>query len=698
MPRESSGRSGDTTRRSILASGATGVTGGVAGCGSSGRETSAASEPATSETNAQTRASTPAATETPAGNPSQPVVARPGEVQETIDAHEGEPYTVVNLLPETVYELDSTIHVKDGVVLNCQFAHFEPTKDVDLFYIYRNGHVFHPMVDLDAMEEYTSAAFTLDPDFSGFYGPGRSRNRIVGGETRGNGTGTAIRIHQDGSASVSACSFQRFYHDSREVGTAIEIASLGGGKGWLNGNEFYGAHVHFSDAAVHTHGDDAINANKFEIHVQPKEDVSKNAWLLERGGRNEYRGMIWDAWRFTDAVIRIEPTAGSNNRVFCRDQAARDVVDNKGDPTNGVVVNKDITTGRGDDYLTALGNAAYGSSLATAIGGGSLAIERGGTALGASAYAEENCLSVGTGASAGGDSAVAIGPGATIETDRGVRFGGDQVELKAAPETFANGDIETNGLVLDLDGEELRVRARTPDGTVRAGTLTLDETLDVASETEAAGAPSLSGQAPASAYDVPYHPLTIDGDVSELEGVPGLDIESDFAVFNGEPNATGSVWLCWDREHLYLAGDISDDEHVNPHLGDRSWRGDGFQFGIAPAGGKKGDQFREINVALGPTGPRAYTGTQPTDDVPYKRVMAEVDAEIERIEDEQRTVYEIAVPWDSLPVAPDDRTFCCSIGFNDRDEGTDYQLREWASGIYGGKNAGQFRTCALQTD
>jgi hypothetical protein len=291
---------------------------------------------------------------------------------------------------------------------------------------------------------------------------------------------------------------------------------------------------------------------------------------------------------------------------------------------------------------------------------------------------------------------MALGTGATLDTDGGVRFGGDQVEVKADPDTFANGDLTENGVVFDLEGDQLRVRARTEDGTVRSGTIELEEALSVeGGEDDADGAPTLPGTLAANAHQIPYHSLDLDGDVSGLADVPAIDVGSDFATFNADPDATGSVWLLWDRQHLYLTADVHDDEHVNPFLGDKSWRGDGFQIGVAPSGADSETTFQELNVALGPTGPRVYAGTQPTDDVPYKRVMAEADAVVERDDGEDRTVYEVAIPWDALPVDPDDRTFGCSIGLNDRDEGTDYRLQEWSSGIYGGKDASQFRRCTL---
>jgi hypothetical protein len=133
---------------------------------------------------------------------------------------------------------------------------------------------------------------------------------------------------------------------------------------------------------------------------------------------------------------------------------------------------------------------------------------------------------------------------------------------------------------------------------------------------------------------------------------------------------------------------------------DRESREDRHRYRVgsrddAPADASEGDTFQELNVALGPTGPRVYTGTQPTDDVAYKRVVPDAGAAIERYDRENRTVYEIAIPWETLPVSPDDRTFACSIGLNDRDEGTDFRLQEWAAGIYGGKDASQFRRCTL---
>jgi hypothetical protein len=245
--------------------------------------------------------------------------------------------------------------------------------------------------------------------------------------------------------------------------------------------------------------------------------------------------------------------------------------------------------------------------------------------------------------------------------------------------------LDPGELVLDFDedAQELVVRARTSDGSVHTGTVaTLDS---VSSE------PPLESEDPPMA--IPNQSLTIDGDVSELEGVPSITIEDDFTLWNDtDPNLSGTVWFTYDEEYLYMATEFDDETHRQQYDDLRVWREDAIQFGVARGDANITSTFYSHNIALAENGPIVYRTVQPE-----RTELGYSDgAEAEIVHDEQAgtTTYEVALPWEEQITDASAETISLVMGVIDKDD-DQRSFHQWGEGMFGTKNAGKFVTVQL---
>ncbi|GIX08062.1 MAG: hypothetical protein KatS3mg115_2465 [Candidatus Poribacteria bacterium] len=113
-------------------------------------------------------------------------------------------------------------------------------------------------------------------------------------------------------------------------------------------------------------------------------------------------------------------------------------------------------------------------------------------------------------------------------------------------------------------------------------------------------------------YDV-YHTggqkFTIDADLGDWSLLPEDKwIQPDsFTEFggghwNGKEDHSVRFALLWNEEGLYVAFDVTDDDHINTQLGNQIWNGDSVQIFIEPTGERKRRRRRgrRLRVQLRP--------------------------------------------------------------------------------------------------
>ncbi len=118
--------------------------------------------------------------------------------------------------------------------------------------------------------------------------------------------------------------------------------------------------------------------------------------------------------------------------------------------------------------------------------------------------------------------------------------------------------------------------------------------------------------------------------------------------WDGPSDLSLRAYLAADRQALYFAAVITDDEHAAPVAGpDDFWNSDSVQIAVDPRGDSGeafGDDDREVGIVLGPGGPVAYLTH------PAPRHKLDVPVAVTRRDG--RTVYEAAFPWAALGLEP----------------------------------------------
>jgi len=203
--------------------------------------------------------------------------------------------------------------------------------------------------------------------------------------------------------------------------------------------------------------------------------------------------------------------------------------------------------------------------------------------------------------------------------------------------------------------------------------------------------------------EVPYDPaagglaienrsLTVDGSLDELEGVPPtFTVAEDFSVFRGEPTVSGQLWITWDADALYLVGDLTDDTHSQENSGSDLYRGDSLQFAFSPGEPGESDVWDETDVALTPEGPQVVRRKIPAG----SSELLDVPIEVVRDESANRTVYEVAYPWEEFEVDAANDVISLALTIIDYDGDSETGLLEQSGGIFGGKENAEFAEADL---
>ncbi len=160
--------------------------------------------------------------------------------------------------------------------------------------------------------------------------------------------------------------------------------------------------------------------------------------------------------------------------------------------------------------------------------------------------------------------------------------------------------------------------------------------------------------------------VTIDGNLNDSDWahapVTRLDATDQYFVFNikglrpepwdGPADLSGDLRWLWDDEHLYLAVEVTDDQHASGKQAGRVWQQDGLQMLIDPAR-NRADKAGKYDYSLGISseGPVAWRHLSASPTLPVGAASQITVATAPR--EAGGMTYEIAIPWTQLaPFTP----------------------------------------------
>lgn len=149
-------------------------------------------------------------------------------------------------------------------------------------------------------------------------------------------------------------------------------------------------------------------------------------------------------------------------------------------------------------------------------------------------------------------------------------------------------------------------------------------------------------------------------------------------------NVKIDVYPKWDKTHLYLSAEVYDRDWINNEDGANIWTGDCIQFALKTAKGK----WQEYGIARTAKGPQIYRWI----DNPGDRTGPVTGAKLEVIRQENRTIYQLALPW--AEAGETNMQAGAEIGFSlavwDRANERDMRCATWGGGITESKAPGLF--------
>ena len=179
----------------------------------------------------------------------------------------------------------------------------------------------------------------------------------------------------------------------------------------------------------------------------------------------------------------------------------------------------------------------------------------------------------------------------------------------------------------------------------------------------------------------PDPPPTMDGNFAKWYKNPcpivvgGDQVTYNKAKWKGEDDLSGTLWLYWDENYLYLAAEVTKGKFIQDQSGDKIWYGDHIEFFLDTkyAPGVKG-HFGEGQFHIGfSPGNLAKTG-DPLFDLPPEVVIAYPEGlspegiRVAAVRTEKGYNIEGAIPWKLLKVQPKQGT---TFGLDFSISGTD---------------------------
>jgi len=154
----------------------------------------------------------------------------------------------------------------------------------------------------------------------------------------------------------------------------------------------------------------------------------------------------------------------------------------------------------------------------------------------------------------------------------------------------------------------------------------------------------------------PQNKIRVDGNLNDWTGVPsfGLDPEHhlELGEISGAPDASARIHLAWDKDFLYVAGRILDEDIVVQIKGDQIWRDDILELYFDPEDeGLAWGHARDIQLGLSPGGPlseggRSWAWFQDLDPA----AGGQIEFRIER--EKTGYVLEARISWKFLGLVP----------------------------------------------
>ncbi len=201
---------------------------------------------------------------------------------------------------------------------------------------------------------------------------------------------------------------------------------------------------------------------------------------------------------------------------------------------------------------------------------------------------------------------------------------------------------------------------------------------------------------------VEYYTPEIDGNLdTELEKFSYMNLDEgtvssliDGRKHSGPSDLGGKGWMTHDDEYLYWLVSVTDDEHNAAESGETMWRNDGLQFTLYCENSELYDtssKYFEFGITLREDGPQMYRWVT-IDGLPENK--AEIPGAkfaANRDESTKTTVYEVAIPWETLNINPKtQKNIRSTLLINDNDSGQRKSFLEWGSGIGYGKDPNKF--------
>ena len=126
-------------------------------------------------------------------------------------------------------------------------------------------------------------------------------------------------------------------------------------------------------------------------------------------------------------------------------------------------------------------------------------------------------------------------------------------------------------------------------------------------------------------------------------------------LWQGPDDQSAKAYAMWDEENVYFCWDVTDNKFSQEYEDFYTWQGDSVQFGVYMGSGDEyialgeaNTTFTEIGIAKTPKGPQVYRYSAQDVGKHKTGLLSDEEYELAINVDENKTVYELSMPWESL--------------------------------------------------